>query len=103
MLLILFFSILNCLSMFIFVYSSVQALGTLGSVLDLFRWGVVRLNYICYNSIILISSITLIGERFICFHAMFYANMFIYYRENTRKPPKGPHLGTRPVIRDDLV
>jgi len=28
--------ILNCLSMFIFVYNSVQALGTLGPVLNLF-------------------------------------------------------------------
>jgi len=39
MLLILFFPILNCFSMFIFVYNSVRALGTLGSVLDQFYVG----------------------------------------------------------------
>jgi len=49
-------------------------------------------NYTNYNSIILISSITLIDEKFTCFHANFYTNMFIYYRENTRKPPKASEL-----------
>ena len=75
--------------MFIFVYNSVQALGTLGPVLDSFLWGVVRLNYTSFNLIILISRITLIDERFTCFHATFYTNLFIYYRENTGKLPYG--------------
>jgi len=52
----------------------------------------VRLNYTSFNSIILISIITLKDERFTCFHANFYTNLFIYYRENTRKPPKASEL-----------
>ena len=81
--------ILNCLSMFIIV-SELQALS--GQFQTCFRWGVVRLNYTSYNSIIIISIITLIDERFTCFHTKFYRNMFIYYREDTRKPPKASEL-----------
>ena len=83
--------ILNCLSMFIIVYNSVRALGTLGPVQTCFRWGVVLLNYASYSSIILISSITLIDERLICVHGKCYTNMFIY-RENTRNLPKASEL-----------
>jgi len=43
-------------------------------------------------SIILIYSITLIDERFTCFHAKFYTNLFIYYRENIWKLPKASEL-----------
>ena len=49
------------------IVSELQALS--GQFQTCFRWGVVWLNYTCYNSIIPISSNTRIDERFTCCHA----------------------------------